>query len=250
MLPESRILIVEDDVQIRNVVREIFLREGAEIIEAGSSAQAIEILDRTDIDLIILDLGLPDSDGVSFTKELKENRSVPVLILTGRMHVADMAIGLEVGADDYVTKPFNAIELTARAKAIIRRNKNSLQLRQQTTDDRVQRTAHFAGWTFDFSKALLKSPEGAEIETTDLENKYLSHFLNNPDRNISRAQLEGLSSKRKRSLTDRAVDVMIGKLRKKLNDDPSNPTFIRTVRNRGFRFVAEVKYQSQQSESL
>lgn len=235
----ARILVVDDEPKIRKVICEIFALEGARVQEAGNGNDAIRIIETSLLDLVVLDLGLPDVDGISLAKIIINRFSLPILMLTGRGHISDKVIGLESGAEDYVTKPFHSLELIARAKTILSRRPN-IHLTSPLGGNRD--IAKFDGWILNQSAGELISPAGELIILTAREHELLALFVNHPSIIITRDHMAELNIGKSRAADSRTFDVMIGKLRKKLQDNSSDTKFIQTVRNRGYKFTCNVEF--------
>lgn len=184
--------------------------------------------------LCIIDLGLPDMDGIELVRRVRNGRGCPIMILTGRHHVTDRILGLELGADDYVVKPFEPREIVARVNSILRR-----VARARSEGLGEHRVARFAGWSFAADRNLLVAPDGEEIELSLAEARLLEALLDRPNRILSRAQLMGDSEF---DATDRSIDVRISRLRRKLQDRPDAPELIRTVYGAGYLLNTMVEW--------
>jgi two-component system, OmpR family, response regulator len=231
----QRILVVDDDARICRLLTRILAAEGY-AVETVASGQAMRrtLLTRT-FDLIILDLRLPaGEDGLTLAQRLRAESDVPLIMLTGRSEQVDKVVGLEIGADDYVTKPFDRRELIARIRSILRRS----QMRSATVggSDRGKSIIKFAGWTLNFGRRELTSG-GDKIELTAFEFQLLSVLVERPGQLLSRDQILELVASRHWTPSDRSIDVHIGKLRRKLRDDPCDPRLIKTIRGIGYMFV-------------
>ena len=222
-----RVLLVEDDDSIAVPLVQGLARFGivAEHVTTGAAALAAP-----PADLVLLDLGLPDIDGVDVCWELNRTRNVPIIMLTSRRAEADLVRGLEGGADDYLAKPFSPRELLARIKVILRRTR-SLPPNLQPQDDPL---LHFAGWTLDTSRRELLSAAGDATAISGVEYKLLRVFLAHPNRVLSREQLLDLTQGREADPLDRSIDVQVSRLRQRLGDDPRSPALIKTVRGEGY----------------
>jgi two-component system OmpR family response regulator len=181
---------------------------------------------------------LPGEDGLTLARWLRENFSVGIVMLTGRGEVVDRIIGLEMGANYYLPKPFHLRELLATVKAVLRRT--SIQTTEKQTPSRSK--ARFAGWNIDLSNREPVSPSGKEVRLTTGEFDLLAAFVNNPSQVLTRDRLLDLARDRKAGPGDRTIDVQIGRLRSKLEDNPKKPTMIKTVRGRGYIFIPEVEW--------
>jgi two-component system, OmpR family, response regulator len=232
----QRILVVDDDVRICRLLTRILTAEGY-AVETVASGQAMRrtLLTRT-FDLIILDLRLPGEDGLTLAQRLRAESDVPLIMLTGRSEQVDKVVGLEIGADDYVTKPFDRRELVARIRSILRRS----QMRRATVDpsDRGKSIIEFGEWTLNLDRRELTESGGDKTELTTFEFQLLSVLVKRPMQLLSRDQILELVASRHWTPSDRSIDVHIGKLRRKLRDDPCNPRLIKTIRGIGYMFVA------------
>jgi two-component system, OmpR family, response regulator len=191
------------------------------------------------VDLVILDLMLPGEDGLTLARVLRqETPNVAIIILTGRGEIVDRIIGLEMGADDYLPKPFHLRELLARVKSVLRRALNR-SAENQAVSPRSK--AKFAGWNLDLSSRELLSPSGKEVRLTTGEFDLLSAFVNNANQVLTRDRLLDLARNREGGPFDRTIDVQVGRLRRKLEEDPQRPTMIKTVRGTGYIFTPPVE---------
>lgn len=239
MIPSAQVLIVEDDEKIRHIIRDVLELENIRVFEAGNCSDAEHFVINTHLDLVLLDLGLPDIDGITFANIVKQRKDVPIIMLTGRSDVVDKVVGLENGADDYITKPFHSMELVARVRTVLRRKtENNPQLNFNSFSDEV---AEFCGWQLNLLTSKLTSSNGTEVFLTAYEFKILFALVSKPNTIISRDQIAKILNSRPQKAYGRNIDVLIGKLRKKLNDDHSKPIFIKTLRNLGYIFIAPVK---------
>jgi two-component system OmpR family response regulator len=230
------ILIVDDDADIRAVVREYLSAEGYEVSSAGDGEEMQRILGRSAIDLVLLDLMLGNEDGLALARSLRaENPDLGIIMLTARGETVDRIIGLEMGADDYVTKPFHLRELLARIKSVERRT-SALAAPPASEGERFQ----FEGWQIDLMRRELTSPTGEDVRMTSGEFDLLAVFVNHPNQVLSRDRLLELGRNREAGPFDRTIDVQVGRLRRKLGDDPKQPRLIRTVRSGGYLFAVPV----------
>jgi len=229
------IYAVDDDPDVSRIVVSTLSDFGFEALPCRSAAELRQRLLVRVPDLCIVDLGLPDADGMDLVRQLQAQYDCGVLILTGRVYASDRVMGLEMGADDYVVKPFEPRELVARVRSILRR-----QHRAPNPEGRVRSTvAEFAGWRFHADSNVLRSPEGKEWTLSAGEARILAVFLQRPNRILDREQLCGDPDL---SPLDRRVDVRISRLRRKLEADPQNPKTIRTVYGAGYLFAADVRW--------
>jgi len=230
------ILVVDDDREIRDLLAKFLTKHGYRVTTARDGEEMFKALDGWRIDLVVLDLMLPGEDGLSLCRRLRANAKTPVIMLTAMGEETDRIIGLEMGADDYLPKPFNPRELLARIKAVLRRA-------QSLPETQVERSPaiRFAGWTLDVATRRLESPDGVVVDLSSGEYDMLMAFLDHPRRVLSRDQLLDLSRGRAAAPFDRAVDVQVGRLRRKIEKDAKDPQIIITVRGGGYMFAPEVK---------
>lgn len=243
MTSNTRILVVDDDERIRRLLSCYLTREGYAVRQAADGEQMRSRLSSEGTDLVILDLMLPGEDGLTLATELRSKSAIPIIMLTGKTSNADKVVGLEIGADDYITKPFDRRELLARVRSVLRRVAT-----HGHEAARTQRTsARFAGWSLDIVAHELKSPDGDYVELTTSEFKLLLAFVIHHSRVLSREEALELVSGRDWDPLDRSVDVMVGKLRKKLEPDAEEPSLIKTVRGIGYQLTARVEFDSEQT---
>jgi two-component system OmpR family response regulator len=234
--PEAHILVVDDDVAIRELIREYLSENDFKVSMAETGADMDRVLAVEIVDLVILDLKLPDEDGLAIARRLRESLDLPIIILTGRKEEVDRVMGLELGADDYVTKPFSNRELLARIKAVLRRTEGKRATRRGET----VRAYRFSGWELNTGTRKLKAPDGRLVELTNSEYALLVAFLRAPRRILSRDQLLE-SSRLHDDIYDRSIDVQILRLRRKVEESPNQPTLIRTERGAGYYLDATVE---------
>ncbi len=231
------ILIVDDEADIREPLAEYLIRNELNVVMADSAAQARLQIIQGDVDLIILDIMMPNEDGLSLCRDLRTRSDVPIILLTARTDDIDRIIGLEMGADDYIGKPFAPRELLARIKAVLRRTgprSNRLQVQGQ-------RVYSFNTWLFNVDERTLMSVEGVNVPMGDAEFRLLLAFVTRPGQVLSRSQLLDLADAREADPFDRSIDNRIVRLRRKLEEDPANPSLIKTVRSGGYVFTAQVR---------
>lgn len=234
---EAHILVVDDDAAIRELIREYLNEHDFKVSMAETGAEMDKVLGGTEmVDLVILDLKLPDEDGLSIARRIRESLDLPIIILTGRKEEADRIIGLELGADDYVTKPFSQRELMARIKAVLRRTEGKRAKRRGES----VRMYQFAGWELNTGTRKLKAPDGRNVELTNSEYSLLVAFLKAPQRILTRDQLLE-SSRLHDDIYDRSIDVQILRLRRKIEDSPNQPNLIRTERGAGYYLNSTVE---------
>lgn len=233
-MAEPLIYLVEDDPEIRALVRALLVREGMACEAADSGAAFWPLMERRRPDLVILDIMMPGEDGLSICRRLQSGYAIPVLIASARGEPMDRVIGLEIGADDYLAKPFEPRELIARVRALLRRR--ARQDRPATT-----RGVAFAGWRLDLGSRALTAPGDIPVELTTGEFDLLSVFINRPREVLSRDDIMDILKGRQVDAFDRSIDIQVSRLRRKLGDDPHAPAIIRTVRNAGYMFTAPVE---------
>lgn len=244
MKPQQHVLVVDDDPRICRLLSQYLQRQGfGTTIVHGEDEMFAELAGRSP-DLILLDLVLPDANGIEITRKLRRNSKVPIIIITGEASTVDKVLGLELGADDYVTKPFDERELLARVRAVLRRYEGG----SEAPPDKAKQpspgnVACFAGWRLHLQRQELGSPAGKTIPLTYQEFRLLSLLVENPDQIFDRNHLLESIAGRDWHPNDRSVDVLVGKLRKKIESDPKHPELIRTQRGVGYRFGPEVKWE-------
>jgi Response regulators consisting of a CheY-like receiver domain and a winged-helix DNA-binding domain len=236
------ILVVDDDPEIAGLVSDVLARHGLRVTAVGDGEAMREALAVHEFDIVILDLMLPGEDGLSLCRFLRDTTALPIIMLTAMGSEADRVAGLEMGADDYVAKPFSARELLARIKAVLRRGAP----REQTAPmdggkaGSVKETLEFAGWRLETGRRRLYSPDEVLVELTSGEFDLLHAFLLNPQRVLNRDQLLDIARGRVSGPFDRTIDVQVGRLRRKLEIDPKKPEIIKTVRGGGYMLATEV----------
>jgi len=230
MEPQDHILIVDDDAEIRALLGAYLQKNGYRTTVAADGSAMWKVLERTAIDLIVLDLMLPGEDGLTLCRRLRADAETPVIMLTARGEETDRIVGLEMGADDYVAKPFSPRELLARIKSVLRRAR-SLPLNLRADE---AREIAFAGWRLDAVGRHLVSEDGVVSSLSGAEFQLLRVFLSHPHRVLSRDQLMMLSKGRDADPLDRSIDIQVSRLRHRLHDDPGDPRIIKTVRGEGY----------------
>lgn len=236
MTAEPHILIVDDDQELRNLLTRFLRKEGLRVDVAADGQEMKRILSVTRVDLIVLDRVMPHDDGLVLCRELRETSRIPIILLTLLGSDSDRIAGLEMGADDYVQKPFNPQELLARIRAVLRRA-NELPLQNVLQKARVLR---FEGWRIDRARRRLESPAGVNVVLTDGEFDLLVAFAEHPQVTLSREQLLDLARGRSAIAFDRGIDMQVTRLRRKIEGDPQQPQLIKTIRNKGYAFTPEV----------
>jgi two-component system OmpR family response regulator len=232
------ILVVDDEAEIGQLIHRFFSAQGFDVFLAQSAAELRASLQLRSIDLILLDLGLPDADGLTLLRELQSGWRGPVIVVTGRGESVERIVGLELGADDYVTKPFDLRELMARVRSVLRRARPAVGMGAPDAGARTQLT--FDGFRLDVAARRLTSADGQELPLTTGEFDLLLALLQRPNQVLSRDQLMNSVHGRDANPFDRTIDVQIGRLRRKIGDDLANPRLIKSVRGAGYLFAAQV----------
>lgn len=235
----AHILIVEDDFASRSLLVSYFEKEGYRITETEQADDLVTLVEEQKVDLVLLDINLPGKDGLTLTRELRATSRVGIILVTSKGDEIDRIVGLELGADDYVTKPFNPRELLVRAKNLLWR------VRSQDKDPRENARQiaiwNFEGWSLDGSKRLLTSPDQTSERLPEGEFKLLHALISHPGQVLSRDQLMDAIHDREWTPNDRSVDVLVGRLRRKLRDNPADPHFILTAHGAGYMFAGELE---------
>jgi two-component system OmpR family response regulator len=236
MKGKDHILIVDDHADIRALVQDYLEDEGYKVSTAPDGDAMRRIMAQDPVDLVLLDLILPGEDGLALARDLRVGADIGIIILTGRGETVDRIIGLEMGADDYLPKPFHLRELLARVKSVLRRSAS----RADAAHERPA-SARFNGWQLDLTARELTSPQGAMVRLTSGEFELLAVFVSNANQVLSRDRLLDLARNREAGPFDRTIDVQVGRLRRKLDDDPQQPALIKTVRGSGYIFTAQIE---------
>jgi DNA-binding response OmpR family regulator len=232
------ILIIDDDPDIRELVTEYLCDNDMRVTSRASGKDLFEMLEREAIDLVLLDLKLPGEDGMQLARAVRERATIQIILLTGRKDEADRVMGLELGADDYVTKPFSPRELLARVRAVLRRYQVQTTLPER---DNTRRAFRFAGWELNLRTRRLVSPLGESVELSNGELSLLNALCRAPQRVLTRDQLLSMSRLHEAEVYDRSIDVQIRRLRLKIEADPANPMLIVTDRGAGYRLASDVE---------
>ena len=233
---EKTILVVDDDPELGHLLHDYFSAWGYEVLLAHDGSQMREQLKDNQIDLIVLDFMLPGEDGFALCRELRAGSDMPVLMLTANGDEMNRIIGLEMGADDYINKPFNPRELLARVKNILRRTGDAGDTRLQKN----ARNLYFSGWILDLDARHLVDADDVVVSLSSGEFKLLKALTENPNRVLTRDQLMDVMSSREAGPFDRTIDVMISRLRRRLGNDEEQP-LIRTIRSEGYMLVSRVE---------
>ena len=239
----TTLLLVDDEPTLREPLAEYLTRQGFVVQEAESAAAARTRLAQATPDLVLLDIMMPGEDGLSLCRHLVESRRLPTILLTAKGEAMDRIIGLEIGADDYVTKPFEPRELVARIRSVLRRAERPAA---PATDDEL--LYEFEGWQLDPLKHRLTDPDGALVPLSTAEFRMLRAFCDHPRQVLDRDRLLDMVQGREAHLFDRAVDNQISRLRRKIEADSRDPRFIQTVRGGGYRFATDVARLSRADE--
>lgn len=234
------ILIVDDEPEIRRLLVDYLTRNGFDAVAARDGHEMWHLLDHHAVDLLVLDLMLPDTDGLTLCRDLRAKSSLPVIMLTARGEETDRIVGIEMGADDYLVKPFNPRELLARIKSILRRTR---ALPPNLKPEPV-RCLGFAGWCLDTAERLLTAPDGVATPLSGGEFRLLRILLDHPNRVVTRDQLIEMIHGREAEAYDRAIDVQVSRLRLRLRDNSREPQLIKTVRGEGYVLAASVEARS------
>lgn len=235
---KTHVLAIDDDPSVRKMIADYLGDNDMRVTALAGGREVPEIMERETIDLVVLDWRLPGEDGMDIARKLRSGSNVPIIMLTGRKEEADRVMGLELAADDYLTKPFSPRELLARIRALLRRARA-----QETVADGLQkiRAYRFAGFELNVRLRRLAAPGGANIPLTNSEFNLLAAFLASPQRVLSRDQLLGLSRLHNDEVYDRSIDVQVGRLRKKIKLGKDSAELIRTERGAGYVFTAPVE---------
>lgn len=236
--PEPHVLIVEDDGEVRHLLARHLRGNGFFVSATRDGREMREVLRAMGqpVDLVLLDVMLPGTSGMDLLKEIRGNSTIPVVMLTARGEETDRVLGLELGADDYITKPFGRRELVARLRAVLRRSGAITE----PTPPPAANSLTFAGWTLNVGRRELTSPDGALVDLSGSEFDLLMAFLAHPQRVLGRDQLLEVGRRRVGDAFDRSVDVQVSRLRRKIEPVEGAPPLIKTVRGCGYVFVAEV----------
>ena len=237
----KQVLVIEDDRVVRNFIEEFLTGEGYRVIATGAGDSMSRILTEHEIDLAILDIGLPGENGLELTKRIRAGSDLPIIMVTARDDIVDKVVGLEIGADDYISKPFEPRELLARVRSVLRRAHRS-SIQPAKAEERPRTVARFAGWRLDLQRRQLMSPGNDSVQLTSAEFDLLSALISRPNRVLSREQLIDLSYGRTMYPFERSIDTLVARLRRKIEIDRRNPVLIKTVRGAGYVFSADVEW--------
>ncbi|HUP06348.1 MAG TPA: response regulator [Caldimonas sp.] len=237
---QPRILVVDDDPAMRKLIADSLEEHGFRISSAANGSEMAQAMAQYTVDLVVLDLRLQGEDGMELARKLRQDSQIPIVMVTGRAEEVDRVMGLEIGADDYVLKPFSSRELVARIRAVLRRYQAARALLPKRDDTR--RAWRFSGWELNLRSRRLTDPEGKRVELTNGEFNLLLAFCSAPFQILGREQLLDLSRLHGADeVYDRSVDVSILRLRRKIEPDPARPQFIKTERGAGYVFNVPVE---------
>ncbi|MDH5327578.1 MAG: response regulator [Gammaproteobacteria bacterium] len=228
----KKILIVDDDSEICSLLSAFLQKQGFSVSSAANTSEADTRFKEQEYDLLVLDLMMPGEDGLSYCRRLRGHSGIPIIMLTAMGEETDRIVGLELGADDYLPKPFNPRELLARIKAVLRRQHPP----QAAQGDQV----HFEGWHLDLAKRELTQTDGTLLCLTAGEFELLAAFVEHPQQVLSRDRLMDMTKGRGAGPFDRSIDVQLSRLRKKMEHDPKDPKLFKTVRSGGYLFTAHI----------
>lgn len=241
MSEPEHILVVDDDPDIREVIHDYLSEEGFRVSRAGDGAAMQGVLDRGPVDLVILDVRLPGEDGLTLAARLRRDSQAGIIMLSRKDDLVDRVAGLEVGADDYVAKPFQLRELLARVRSVLRRRGSGPASTETEAAERSAGRLYFAGYELDRHTRLVLAPSGEPVELSAGEYDLLLTFLEHPKRPLSRDQILDYAHGREAALFDRSIDVQVGRLRRKIEANPRRPEMIKTVRGVGYMFDTDVR---------
>lgn len=237
-MQNPHILIVEDEAVTRNTLRSIFEAEGYVVTEANDGAEMHKAMQDNKVNLVVMDINLPGKNGLLLARELREINNIGLIFLTGRDNEVDKILGLEIGADDYITKPFNPRELTIRARNLLTRAMNQ---GLPTEDKRLVERYEFNGWSLEINSRSLVSPSGDQFKLPRSEFRALLHFCENPGKIQTRAELLKKMTGRELKPHDRTVDVTIRRIRKHFESVADTPEIIATIHGEGYRFCGDLE---------
>jgi len=235
MEPIDHVLVVDDDAELRALLSEYLGRNGFRVSVARDGREMRQLLEHSSPDIVVLDVMLPGEDGLALCRDLRARSNLPVVMLTARGDEVDRIVGIEMGADDYLAKPFNPRELLARMKGILRRARSLPSVRSEG------HRLRFAGWILDLAARQLVAADGVVVPLSGTEFRLLQIFVTHPNRVLDRNQLMDLALGREATPFDRAIDVQVSRLRQRLQDDAREPRIIKTVRNGGYVLAAQVE---------
>lgn len=236
----TKILVVDDEPEIRRLLKTCFEREGYYVAEAGDATAARAALERDTVNLVTLDLALGREDGLCLAREIRAKHDVPIIMVSGKGDTVDRIVGLEIGADDYISKPFNLREVLARVRAVLRRHEGNNRAVSATPCD-AHEVYEFAGWIMDVTSRELKDEKGILREMTTAEFNLLEIFVRRPHRALTRDEIMDLLKGHDYSPLDRSIDALVSRLRRKIDSYSSASAKIRSIRSIGYMFACDVK---------
>ena len=236
----TNILIVEDELVTRNTLKSIFEAEGYKVLEATDGDEMYQILRSHTVNLVIMDINLPGKNGLLLARELRDQHNIALMFLTGRDNEVDKILGLEIGADDYITKPFNPRELTIRARNLLSRSQSAVTVEEQS--QQVEQY-EFNGWQLQINSRSLVSPAGVVFKLPRSEFRAMLHFVDHPGQIQTRADLLKKMTGRELKPHDRTVDVTIRRIRKHFESHGDTPEIIATIHGEGYRFCGDIEPQ-------
>ncbi len=248
-MDQKTVLVVEDDAKVRKLLRNVLEEEGFCVLEAGSAVDAMEHLRESPLCLITLDINLGPDSGIELAREIRKQSRVPIIMVSGKDDVIDRVVGLEVGADDYITKPFHTREVVARVRSVLRRSEGRLEDVDRDTTAAIPVPSTEQRFEFDGviaipDQMLVLDRDGMDCKLTSGDLKLLMVFLERPKRVLSRDQLMDLTGGGEWSPLDRTIDNQVARLRKKIERDPAEPKLIKTVRGIGYSFASGISVKN------
>lgn len=244
-IPNPNILVVEDDRETRTLIAKYLRNNACNVTAVGDGREMSRAMADHRVDLIILDVMLPGEDGLSLCRKVRAQSLTPIIMLTARGEDVDRIVGLEMGADDYLPKPFNPRELLARINAVLRRQAAA----QAASSVEGASTLAFEGWRIDLRLRELRNPEGARVAMTSAEFDLLRTFCERPGRVLSRDSLLDLTQGRNTGSFERSIDVLVSRIRRKIEPNPADPTLIKTVRSGGYLFTPRIEIAGAEAEA-
>jgi DNA-binding response OmpR family regulator len=240
MAGQATILVVDDDPDIRELLQDYLGEQGYEVITVATADAFRQALAEHEPDVVLLDIGLPGEDGLSLARHVREHLDVGIIMVSGAGETVDRIIGLEIGADDYLAKPFDPRELHARVKSVLRRYRQQPgKPAEAEPEDAASRQVRFGIGVLDLDRCQLLDTDGKEIPITAMEFELLKVFAERPNRPLSRDQLLNLTRNRDWDPYDRSIDIRIARLRRKIEPEPDKPLYLKTVRGMGYMFVPQ-----------
>lgn len=235
----TKILVVDDEPEIRRLLRTCFEREGYAVAEAADAAGTRAALEQDMVSLVTLDLALGEEDGLSLAREIRAKHDVPIVMVSGKGDTVDRIVGLEIGADDYITKPFNLREVLARVRSVLRRHDGSS--RTGSASAPAHEMYEFAGWTLDVTSRELKDEKGVLRDLTTAEFNLLEMFARRPHRALTRDEIMDILKGHDYSPLDRSIDALVSRLRRKIKSNSSTSPQIKSIRGIGYMFASDVR---------